>query len=149
MIKSFLIDLGKGILICAIFLLVIALVHYCCDIVEGKNNAIKCVCETPKTDLPSKYVGEFNFTHYAETGYRTATGHKPLKGRTIAVDPKVIPLNSIVYIESLGYFVAEDTGGAIKGKKIDIYVKDKNLALKLGTLNNKKLSVYILTEKEM
>jgi cell wall-associated NlpC family hydrolase len=56
----------------------------------------------------------------------TASGTKVKEGRTIAVDPSVIPLGSVVavYIPSAkqysGVYLAEDTGGAIKGKKIDI-----------------------------
>ncbi|MGC4378407.1 NlpC/P60 family protein [Fictibacillus sp. Mic-4] len=59
----------------------------------------------------------------------TASGTKVVEGRTIAVDPNVIPLGSVValYIPSLneysGLYLAEDTGGAIKGKKIDVAVK--------------------------
>ncbi len=61
--------------------------------------------------------------------YKTATGTTPLEGRTIATDPKVIPKNSKVYIESdypgiTGEYIAEDVGGAIKGNKIDIYFND-------------------------
>jgi cell wall-associated NlpC family hydrolase/3D (Asp-Asp-Asp) domain-containing protein len=61
---------------------------------------------------------------------KTATGTRPTEGRTIAVDPKVIPLYSKVRIECDSYpsvngeYIAEDTGGAIKGKRIDIYFDD-------------------------
>jgi len=51
-------------------------------------------------------------------GY-TATGLKAGRG-VIAVDPKVIPLGTRVYVEGYGYAVAADTGGAIKGNKIDV-----------------------------
>ena len=43
---------------------------------------------------------------------------------TIAVDPSVIPIGSRVYIEGLGYFVAQDTGSAIKGRRIDVFMND-------------------------
>ena len=52
----------------------------------------------------------------------TKTGTTVKAGRTIAVDPDIIPLGTRVYIEGIGYRVAEDTGGAIKGNRIDIYV---------------------------
>lgn len=40
---------------------------------------------------------------------------------TIAADPKVLPLGSILYIPGYGYAVVADTGSAIKGRKIDLY----------------------------
>lgn len=104
-------------------------------------------CMIARDDFPAKYVGEFTFTHYAKTGHRTATQSIPRINKTIAVDPKVIPLHSIVYIQGLGYFVAEDTGGLIKGNKIDIYVEDHNLAVRLGTLQGKKLKVWVMTQE--
>jgi cell wall-associated NlpC family hydrolase/3D (Asp-Asp-Asp) domain-containing protein len=70
--------------------------------------------------------GGFN---YQATG-KTATGTTPKEGRTIAVDPLVIPLHSKVKIECSAYpevngtYIAEDTGSAIKGKRIDIYFND-------------------------
>lgn len=54
----------------------------------------------------------------------------------IAVDPKVIPLGSKVYIEfedgKRTYAIAEDTGGAIKGNRIDIAMSDRDKAKKFG-----------------
>ncbi|MBT2292871.1 3D domain-containing protein [Paenibacillus albidus] len=40
---------------------------------------------------------------------------------TIAADPKVLPLGSILYVPGYGYAVVADTGSAIKGRKIDLY----------------------------
>ena len=55
----------------------------------------------------------------------TSSGRAPSRNEngisTIAVDPTVIPMGSKVYVEGYGYAVAADTGGAIKGNKIDIY----------------------------
>ena len=74
-------------------------------------------------------------TAYVETGYRTFTGTWPVAGRTVAVDPKVIPLGTRLYVESWGWVVAEDTGGLIKGNKIDIYMDSKTQALEFGRRN--------------
>ncbi|MEK4405667.1 ubiquitin-like domain-containing protein [Sporosarcina sp. FSL K6-6792] len=52
--------------------------------------------------------------------------------KVIAVDPSVIPLGSKVWVEGYGYAVAGDTGGAIKGKKIDLHVATKGDAYKFG-----------------
>jgi len=54
----------------------------------------------------------------------TATGTRATQGRTIAVDPSVISYGTTVYFEGIdgfGGYVAEDCGGAIKGKDIDLY----------------------------
>ncbi len=66
---------------------------------------------------------------------------------TVAVDPNVIPLGTKLYVESLdgsedyGYAVAEDTGGAIKGNKIDLFIGDSKEVKKFGI---KEVKVYIL-----
>lgn len=78
--------------------------------------------------------------HYASTGKNegdpdygiTASGAKVMEGRTIAVDPSVIPMGWWVYIDGLGYRKAEDTGGAIKGKKIDVYFESEEYAKFFG-----------------
>ena len=61
----------------------------------------------------------------------TYTGVQAVENRTIAVDPKVIPLGSVVEINGQEY-VAEDIGGAIKGNHIDIYMDSHTDALAWG-----------------
>lgn len=61
---------------------------------------------------------------YAQAGlsYFTATGiDLRVNPNVIAVDPSVIPLNTMVEVEGYGYVIAGDTGGAIKGNKIDVH----------------------------
>lgn len=54
-------------------------------------------------------------------GRKTSSGKIPQEGM-IATDPKIIPIGTEVYIPELElYAVAEDTGGDIKGNRIDIY----------------------------
>lgn len=60
-------------------------------------------------------------------------------GRTIAVDPKLIRLGSKVLISGKEY-IAEDTGGAIKGKRIDLFVGSHSEAMKFG---KKLIEVYV------
>ncbi|HYF78677.1 MAG TPA: S-layer homology domain-containing protein [Symbiobacteriaceae bacterium] len=48
---------------------------------------------------------------------------------TVAVDPRVIPLGSLLYVEGYGYSVAADIGGAIKGERIDLFTHDFEEAL--------------------
>lgn len=62
----------------------------------------------------------------------TASGTTLTEGRTIAVDKNKIPLGSIVHIDGFGDFIAEDTGSAIKGNKIDIFVSSHAEAYRLG-----------------
>ena len=59
-------------------------------------------------------------TAYTYTGSKTATGVWPYEGG-VAVDPSVIPLGSKLYIEGYGRARALDTGGAIKGNRIDLF----------------------------
>lgn len=65
----------------------------------------------------------------------TATGinlrNNP-NAKVIAVDPSVIPLGSKVEIKGYGTYLAADIGGAIKGKRIDIFMSDKNAAKRFG-----------------
>jgi 3D (Asp-Asp-Asp) domain-containing protein len=52
--------------------------------------------------------------------------------KVIAVDPNVIKIGTKVYVEGYGYAIAGDTGGAIRGNKIDVFIPNKSDALKWG-----------------
>lgn len=79
-------------------------------------------------------------------GGRTATGIKAQTFKTIAVDPRVIPLHTKVYVEfprqphRNGYYYAHDTGGAIKGNIIDVFVGGHNEMYNFG---RQTVNVYI------
>ncbi len=75
---------------------------------------------------------------------KTATGmdlRANPNAKVIAVDPNVIPLGSKVYVEGYGYAVAADTGGRIKGNRIDVFLPSKSAAYQWGT---RKVKVKIL-----
>ena len=86
-------------------------------------------------------VDEFTVTAYTMAEGNgdgvTATGTVPEAGRTIAVDPRVIPLGSRVLIPGRGMYHAEDVGGAIKGNRLDIFFDNKKDALLFGRRNLK------------
>ena len=98
-------------------------------------------------DMYGESLGEFHITYYCacekccdvETGL-TATGTQVAEGRTIAVDPSVIPYGTQVIIGG-HVFTAEDCGGAIKKNRIDIYVNSHERAWELGRT---KAEVFLL-----
>lgn len=87
-----------------------------------------------------KKVMTMEATAYTHTGNPTATGIYPYKG-VVAVDPKVIPLGSKLYVEGYGYCEAQDTGGAIKGDRIDVFLDTKEQCFEWG---RKIVQVYLL-----
>lgn len=105
--------------------------------------------EPPKSNLV--LLGRFKLTAYCpgkccngQWAGQTSTGAALVEGRTIAVDPKVIPYGSRVVINGHTY-VAEDCGGGIKGKRIDVFFSTHSAANKFGI---KYADVYLKTEAE-
>lgn len=101
---------------------------------------------TPSRSTSGSVAKEFTVSATAYTAYckgcsgvtRTGLNLKKNPGlKVIAVDPKVIPLGTKVHVEGYGYAVAGDTGGAIKGKKIDVFIPTQSKALKWGRKNVK------------
>lgn len=97
---------------------------------------------TAQNNENKTYLGKFKITHYCACtkccGKNacgiTASGKPVEENKTIAVDPSVIKLGSQVYIDGYGYMEAQDTGSAIKGNIIDVYIPDHQEALKLGVV---------------
>ena len=115
---------------------------------QGKQERLLKEMEMLKGQLAMTEIyqaREFEFTAYAYNSGSTATGTKPVEGRTIAVDPDIISLGSVVYVEGYGVRIAEDTGAYIKGDRMDLYVEDWDTAKEFG---RKKLQVVILERGE-
>ena len=103
-----------------------------------------------RSEVNSDPLGMFTVTHYCscekccgKSDGITATGTVATEGRTIAVDPDIIPLGSKVLIDGQAY-IAEDVGGAIKGNKVDIYVNSHQEAVSRGKVA-REVFVYFLT----
>ena len=108
------------------------------------HQAVRSVAHVIPADLPQAPLGRFKLTAYSgpQLGQAepiTATGTVARASRTVAVDPKVIPLGSKIYIEGLGERIAEDVGGAIRGNHIDVYLgtvpQARHFGVKRGTVS--------------
>ena len=105
------------------------------------------IVERDISPIPYKELGEYTISFYCDCpictktakGSKTASGIKPKEGRTIACDGNVLKMGDIVYIETVGVRVCEDKGSAIKGKRIDVYMDDHDIANKMGI---RKVNVY-------
>ncbi|MDR2006805.1 MAG: peptidoglycan-binding protein [Acidaminococcales bacterium] len=95
---------------------------------------------------PGRYARVLNMEATAYTsedpgcGLYTAGGNRLRRG-IVAVDPRVIPLGTRLFVSGYGHAVADDTGGAIKGNRIDLAYESRPDALKFG---RRMVTVYIL-----
>ncbi len=100
-------------------------------------------CNATAYDLSFQSCGK----RPGQKGYGITASGTQAKYGTVAVDPRVIPLGTRMYIESAdgsfvyGYCVAEDTGGAIKGNKVDLFFNTNSECMQFGRRN---VNVYIL-----
>ncbi|NMB42406.1 MAG: DUF348 domain-containing protein [Firmicutes bacterium] len=102
---------------------------------------------TPGSGCPIDERGASLCTGFNNDGY-TCTGLKAIAGKgtlekphIVAVDPQIIPLKSLIFIEGYGFARAEDTGSAIKGSSIDLLFDKHHDACLFG---RKTLKVYLL-----
>ena len=104
---------------------------------SSNTSSDKSASTSASSNSSGSYKAEYTMVATAYTGGGlTAMGLKPVRNpggiSTIAVDPSVIPLGSKVYIPGYGYAIASDTGGAIKGDKIDLYMNSESACLNFG-----------------
>lgn len=89
-------------------------------------------------------VLDMQATAYSDDGFTASgarTSRNPNGYSTIAVDPRVIPLGSRVYVEGYGYAIASDIGGAIQGNIIDLFLPSNDEANNWG---RRSVKVYII-----
>lgn len=107
---------------------------------ENKTN-VDYLGGTPPKGISSEKTLTLKATAYHEPeGSLTKSGTLSRVG-AVAVDPEVIPLGTRLYVEGYGYCVAEDTGGLIKGNRIDLYFDSEEECIDWGVRN---VTVYIL-----
>lgn len=108
------------------------------DLVTPKSDTSS---KSPEPSTSGKAVEEaplFPATNYVATAYslrgKTASGRMVSKG-IIAADPRVLPLGSRVRLEVPGYhgdYLVADTGGMIRGRRIDIWIPSSREAMRFG-----------------
>lgn len=79
-----------------------------------------------------------NWTDKAQVSFYCLNGltrsETPTRESVVATDPEYIPLGSILHIEDLGKFSAEDTGDQVKGNRIDVWISSCQEARQLGVM---------------
>ena len=102
----------------------------------------------PNAAKPASAIPETEGVHYVATAYslrgRTASGRYVSQG-IIAADPRILPLGSRVRLEAgpwSGEYLVADTGGAIRGRKIDIWTPSSREAMRFG---RRKVKLTVLS----
>lgn len=103
-----------------------------------------------------KYLGEFYITHYCPCarccgyggGKVTASGTRPKARRTVGVNPKLIKYGTKLKVGGEYGYVAEDTGGGIGWKHLDIFCNTHQEALNAGVGYEKVWCLTTVTNKK-
>ena len=96
---------------------------------DTEENYSDYVSPEPANGNGMTYLGGYELTAYEWTGNPCANGNYPTTGYTVASN--TIPQGTRIYIEGLGEYVVEDTGG-MAGNVIDIYMGDYDTCINFG-----------------
>jgi 3D (Asp-Asp-Asp) domain-containing protein len=114
---------------------------------KAAENTDHKISEIAAVSVENKTINTSGSVAYSATAYslrgRTASGSGVRRG-IIAADPRVLPLGTRVYLTAgqySGTYVVADTGGAIKGRKIDIWMASHSEAIRFG---RRKVSIKVL-----
>jgi 3D (Asp-Asp-Asp) domain-containing protein len=99
---------------------------------SGRSSAKKGAAKRRTRHLGAFAVRAYTYEWDDNIMTRTASGTFPMVGRTVAVDPRVIPLGSTIYIEGLGERIAEDSGKRVKGNVLDLFLPSDYLCRQFG-----------------
>lgn len=133
------------------------------DVINSKNKDVEIVVDKQKeityNEVEPEFKPEPNFNIEENENYMimqasaytksieegthkgiTRSGSQVSRG-TVAVDPRVIPLGTKVYVEGYGHAECLDTGGAIKGNRIDLYMDSREECFEFG---RRDVKVYII-----
>jgi 3D (Asp-Asp-Asp) domain-containing protein len=111
---------------------------YCCILLAAVVGTSACAGHAPPkpaAPIATNAVMSFRATAYCK-GTVTAAGMTPAQGM-VAADPAVLPLGSRIRLTGLtarydGDYVVRDTGAAVRGRRIDLYIRDCREAVKFG-----------------
>lgn len=126
--------------------------HAAVAAIEQRNAIIDATRSVAGVD-GTVWARQFTVTAYTQyssaygrwnTGYTSVGVFAHPKKRIVAVDPRVIPYYSWVWIEGLGWYQALDKGGAIKGYKLDLLIENSEKARQFG---RKDLYVIVVPPK--
>jgi 3D (Asp-Asp-Asp) domain-containing protein len=105
---------------------------------QSKTNDNRVLKDNVKTEplvVKTVSVAPSNAFAFVATAYslqgKTASGERVRRG-IIAADTRILPIGTVVQIYGMGTFVVKDTGGGIKGNRIDIYMPSVSDARKFG-----------------
>ena len=106
-----------------------------CGVMAQSETSDSSNAKTKPLVVKTSSVVSSSYRTFVATAYslrgRMANGQHVHQG-AIATDPRVLPIGTVVHIEGLGNFVVKDTGGAIKGFRIDIWMSSRASAIKWG-----------------
>lgn len=117
-------------------------------VLKGVQNSVKDAFTGENYEYTKVYEMEATAYTISDDGWynKTASGMTTFVGM-VAVDPKVIPLGTKIYVEGYGIAIAGDTGGAIKGNIVDLFFNSARECREFGRQYG--LKVYILKDQNV